>query len=88
MQFDDVGDSEGFHLAAIIINEIGRHMLGTLFEEMEVPDLIIAAKAKDITDADGAINHHMVDNVAADSGVPVDVGEPAPGSPTWMQMYW
>ena len=88
MQFDDVGESEGFHRAALIINEIGRHMLGTLFEEMEVPDFIIAAKAEDITDADGAINHALVDGVVADGGVPIDMGEPEEGSPTWMQMSW
>ena len=88
MQFDNVGASEGFHRAALIINEIGGHMLGTLFEEMEVPDFIITAKAEDITNSDGTINHGLVDGVVADGGVPVDTGEPEPGSPTWMQMSW
>ena len=88
MQFDGIGESEGFHRAALIINDIGTRILGTLFQTMEVPDFIIAAKAKDITDADGTINHRKVDDVVEDGGVPISMDKPTPADPIWLQQSW
>jgi hypothetical protein len=88
MQFDGIGESEGFHRAALVISDIGTRILGILFETMEVPDFIIAAKVEDITDADGTVNHHKVDDVVEDGVVPTSMDKPTPADPIWLQQSW
>ncbi len=56
MKFYTLGDSEGYHRAAVITNEVGTGILGDRFQTVEVPDLLIAADVEDVTNADGTLD--------------------------------
>lgn len=56
MTFYTLGESEGYHRAAVITNEVGTSILGDRFETVDVPDLLVAADAEDVTNADGSLN--------------------------------
>jgi len=72
MRFYTLGESEGFHRAAIITNEVGTNILGERFEKLDVPDLVIAAETQDVTNDDGSLNIKKSDAVIATGGAAVD----------------
>jgi hypothetical protein len=72
MRFYALEESEGFHRAAVITNEIGASILGDRFQKIDVPDLVIAAKTEDITNADGSLNLEKADTAVRTGGEDVD----------------
>ncbi len=72
MKFYTLGDSEGYHRAAVITNEIGTSILGDRFETVDVPDLIIAAETQSITNEDGSINLDKTQAAIESGGADVD----------------
>ncbi len=72
MRFYTLGESEGFHRAAVITNEIGTRILGDRFETVDVPDLVIAADTQDITNEDGSLNLDKSEAAVRSGGAPVD----------------
>ncbi len=86
MRFTRLNDEQGFHRAAMIVNEIGVYVLSDRFNTMEVPDILIAADAGDITDGNGTLNMAKLDGVIASGGKPVTSGEPSDGDPQWVKL--
>jgi hypothetical protein len=72
MKFYTLGDSEGYHRAAVITNEIGTSILGDRFETVDVPDLVIAAETQDVTNEDGSINLEKSAAAQESGGADVD----------------
>ncbi|NQV98583.1 MAG: hypothetical protein HQ483_02705 [Rhodospirillales bacterium] len=72
MKFDGLGESEGYHRAAVITNEVGTAILGDRFQTVEVPDLLIAADADDVTNADGSLNLEKSEAAFRAGGAAVD----------------
>lgn len=71
LRFYTLGESEGFHRAAVITNEIGTGILGDRFAKLDVPDLIIAADAQDITNSDGSLNEARSASVIRSGGAKI-----------------
>ncbi len=88
MRFGENNAEEGLHRAAIIVNEIGVHVLSDRFKTMEVPDILIAADAGDITDANGVLNVGKLDAVIAAGGKIIDMGKPADDDPEWVKLRY
>lgn len=88
MRFAKGSDEEGLHRSAIIINEIGVHVLSDRFKTMEVPDILTAADAGDITNEDGTINTKKLDATIAGGGKTVAMGEPKDGDPEWVKLRY
>lgn len=72
MKFDTLGESEGYHRAAVITNEVGTSILGDRFQTVEVPELLVAADAGEITDGDGTLNLEKSENAFRTGGMAVD----------------
>ncbi len=72
MRFYGLEDSEGFHRAAVITNEIGVTVLGDRFQKIDVPELVIAAKTENITNADGSINLEKTDEAMRTGGEDIE----------------
>ena len=72
MKFYTLGDSEGYHRAAVITNEIGTSILGDRFETVDVPDLVIAAEVQDVTNEDGSPNIDKSQAALESGGADVD----------------
>jgi len=72
MRFYDLGDSEGFHRAAVITNEVCENILGDRFERLEVPEYVIAAEAQDVTNSDGSLNVEKSEAAVRSGGAEVD----------------
>lgn len=72
MKFNTLGESEGYHRAAVITNEVGSGILGDRFQTVEVPDLLIAADAEDVTNADGSLNLEKSEATFLSGGAEVD----------------
>ncbi|MBT6096105.1 MAG: hypothetical protein HOH04_14570 [Rhodospirillaceae bacterium] len=68
MHFYGLEDSEGFHRAAVITNEVGASVLGDRFEKIDVPELVIAAKTENITNADGSLNLEKTEEAVRTGG--------------------
>jgi len=88
MRFASRDESKGFHRAAIIVNEIGVHVLSNRFNTMEVPDILIAANVGDIADANGKLVPAKLAQVIADGGKPVGMGEPSANDPEWVKLRY
>jgi len=86
MRFAKGGDDEGFRRAVIIINEVGVHVLSDRFKTMEVPDILTAADAGDITNDDGSLNLKRLDATIANGGKTISMGEPADSDPEWVKL--
>lgn len=88
MRFTKLSDEQGFQRAAMIVNEIGIHVLSDRFNTMEVPDILIAADAGDITNADGTLDTSKLDAAIASGGKPVTAGVPSEGDPEWVKLRY
>jgi len=88
MRFLGASESQGFHLAAIIVNDIGTRILGNRFESMDVPGLLVVADAADVINADGTLNTEKAAAVVDSGGRAVEINKPGPDAPQWLQLRW
>lgn len=88
MRFAKATEEQGFHRAAIIVNEIGVHVLSDRFHSMEVPDILIAADAGDITDANGTLNVGKLDAAIASGGKTIRSEKPKDDDPEWVKLRY
>jgi hypothetical protein len=88
MRFAGLDESQGFHRAALIVNEIGSRILGDRFHTMEIPWLVVAVDAADITAADGSLNLERVEAAVQRGGRPVAMDEPGAEAPEWVRLRW
>jgi hypothetical protein len=72
MKFNTLGESEGYHRAAVITNEVGTAILGDRFQTVDVPELLIAADAEEVTNADGSLNLEKSEAAFRSGGAAVD----------------
>lgn len=86
MLFHHCPNEEGFGRAAIIVNEIGKFILSDRFETMEVPDLLVAVKAKDVLNRDGTINLERMEDKVIDGGIYVPMDTPPKDAPHWVKL--
>ena len=87
MKFYDMGDQAGLEEAVKIVNKIGYRTFGKSFGEMEVPELLVAADAADIT-TNGKLDPARAKLVIAAGGVDLDFQEPTEKAPRWMKLVW
>lgn len=89
MRFTGGDDEEGFRNAAIIVNTIGRGILGDRFETMEVPELIIMAEVSGVTNPDGSLNSEKIEAEVKRGGIPLDaMDKPPDDAPHWIKLLW
>lgn len=88
MRFGKASAEEGFHRAAIIVNEIGIHVLSDRFRTMEVPEILIAVDAGDITDENGVLDTGKLDAATAKGGKFIGMGKPADNDPEWVRLRY
>ncbi len=72
MRFAKVSNEAGYRRAVLIINEIGTQLLSDRFNKLEVPEILVAADVKDITNADGEVQTEQIGDVQKKGGVPID----------------
>lgn len=87
MRFADISDQEGFTLAATIVNTIGMDLLGSRFEALEVPDLLVVTSAA-VFNPDGSPNLDAMRASVKDGGFPVSMTEPDDDAPHWVKLRW
>lgn len=87
MRFYDLGDQAGLEEAVKIVNKIGYRTFGNSFEKMEVPELLVAADAADIT-TNGKLDASKAQDVIATGGVDLAFSEPDDRAPRWMKLVW
>jgi hypothetical protein len=87
MKFYDMGDQAGLEEAVKIINKIGYRTFGKSFEGMEVPELLVAADAADIT-TNGKLDPARAQSVIKAGGVDLTFKEPMENAPRWMKLVW
>ena len=85
MRFDGVDKEQGYHRAAILINEIGTSILSDRFQEMDVPEILVAADVNDITNEDGTVNAQKIVAVKKAGGVPIEFQQ-IEGLPEWAKL--
>ncbi len=88
MRFAKATEEQGFHRAAIIVNEIGLYVLSDRFNSMEVPDILVAADAGDITDANGNLNTGKLDATIASGGKLIRSKKPTEDDPEWVKLRY
>jgi len=88
MLFADNDEQACFQRAVIIVNEIGKFVLSDRFEEMEVPEMLVAIKAKDITNRDGSINLARMEETVMRGGELIPMERPAKDAPHWVKMMY
>lgn len=87
MRFDDLGDRAGLDEAVKIVNKIGYRTFGESFKTMEVPELLVAADAADITTR-GELDSSKAKDVIAKGGIDLALSEPTEKAPRWMRLIW
>lgn len=88
MRFPGATPVKGFLRAAMVVNEVGKAILGDRFESMDVEGLLAVAREEDLRNADGSFNHDAA-RVAVDSGgLPVSMAEPPESAPQWIKLRW
>lgn len=87
MKFFNLGDQAGLEEAVKIVNKIGYRTFGKSFEQMEVPELLVAADAADIT-TNGKLDLNRAQSVIAAGGVDLAFDEPTDKAPRWMKLVW
>lgn len=87
MRFYNLGDQAGLQEAVKIVNKIGYRTFGESFRTMEVPELLVAADAADIT-THGELDTSKAKDVIAKGGVDLNFAEPAEKAPRWMRLIW
>ena len=85
MKFHDLGDQARLEEAVKIVNKIGFRTFGASFEKMEVPELLVAADAGDIT-TNGKLDMAKTKEVIAQGGVELEFSEPSARAPRWMKL--
>ena len=88
MRFAGINDQEGFTLAASIVNTIGLGLLGSRFETLEVPDLLVVTSAALAFNPDGSPNLDAMRTSVKDGGFPVSMAEPDDDAPHWVKLRW
>ncbi len=88
MRFAGISDQEGFTLAATVVNTICMELLGSRFETLEVPDLLVVTSAAVAFNPDGSPNLDAMRASVEDGGYPVSMTEPADDAPHWVQLRW
>ena len=88
MRFAGISDQEGFKLAAAIVNTIGMDLLGSRFETLEVPNLLVVTSAAAAFNPDGSPNLDALRAAVEDGGLPVSMSEPDDDSPHWVKLRW
>lgn len=88
MRFAEISDQEGFALAATIVNTIGLELLGSRFESMEVPNLLVVTSADAAFNPDGSPNLDAMRTSVKDGGLPVSMTEPGDDAPHWVKLRW
>ncbi len=88
MRFAGISDQEGFMLAATIVNTICMDLLGSRFETMKVPDLLVVTSAAVAFNPDGSPNPDAMRAAVADGGFPVSMDKPDDDAPHWIKLRW
>lgn len=87
MRFYDLRDQAGLEEAVKIVNKIGYRTFGESFKTMEVPELLVAADAADITTR-GELDITKAKEVISKGGVDLNFAEPTDRAPRWMKLIW
>ena len=87
MRFYDLKDHAGLEQAVKIVNKIGYRTFGESFKTMEVPELLVAADAADITTR-GELDFAKARDVIASGGIDLALAEPTEKAPRWMRLIW
>ncbi len=88
MRFAGISDQEGFTLAATIVNTICMDLLGSRFETLEAPDLLVVTSAAVAFNPDGSPNLDAIRASVKDGGFPVSMAEPDDDAPHWVKLRW
>lgn len=88
MRFAGISDQEGFTLAATIVNTVCIDLLGSRFETLEVPDLLVVTSAVAAFNPDGSPNLDAMRASVKDGGFPVSMTEPDDDAPHWIKLRW
>jgi hypothetical protein len=88
MRFLGANEAEGFYLAAIIVNDIGNHILGGRFVALEAPALLVVGDAGDLIGPDGKLDRQRLMSTVESGGHRVELTEPPADAPEWMQLRW
>ena len=88
MRFAGIGDQEGFTRAATIVNIIGLDLLGSRFETLKVPNLLVATSAAVAFSPDGSANRDAMRAAVEDGGSPVSMVKPGDDAPHWIKLRW
>ncbi len=88
MRFAGISDQEGFTLAATIVNTVGIDLLGSRFEALEVPNLLVATSAAVAFNPDGSPNRDAMRAAVEDGGFPVSMDKPDDDAPHWVKLRW
>jgi hypothetical protein len=88
MRFYGLDEKRGFVKAATIVNTVCIGLLGSRFEALKVPSLLIAADVGEITNGDGSVNMDGLLAAVEAGGSPVSLDEPGSDAPQWVKMRW
>ena len=88
MRFVAMSATEGFQLAAAIVNEIGTRILGSRFQAIDAPALVVVADADAITNKDGSLNLEKAGAVIESGGLFLTMDAPAADAPLWLKQRW
>jgi hypothetical protein len=88
MRFTGLGPTDGFNQAATIVNAIGTRLLRDRFLTIDVPDLVVAADAGDITGEDGSLNLEKVRAAVESGGLSLAMEKPGDDAPEWIKLRW
>lgn len=88
MRFGTINDEESFALAATIVNATGRELLGSQFETMDVPLLVVVTPAASAFNPDGSPNLEAMRAAVKDGGITVAMDIPDDDAPQWVKLRW
>ncbi len=88
MRIAGLGPTDGFNQAATIINDIGTQILRDRFLTMDIPDLVVAADAGDVTGEDGSLDLKRVRAAVESGGLSLAMDKPGADAPEWIKMRW
>lgn len=88
MRFYGLDEKIAFAKAATIVNTVCTRLLGSRFETLEIPSLLIAADVGDITNGDGSINIDGLLAAVEAGGSPVSLEKPGDDAPQWVKLRW
>ncbi len=88
MRFTGLGPTDGFNQAAAIVNDIGTRLLRDRFLTMDIPNLVVAADAGDITGEDGSLNLEKVQAAVESGGLSLAMEKPGDDAPEWIKLRW